>query len=173
MQVPVPYARFVTASAFQCRPVLSFNKNILPRKYKKSRGIFRVGMRFHPVVISMPYKDHNMRKKVWRDSYWNYPLKRVYKLLKRKDKDSTVTIKELFSLAHRQRLICPLSGRRLTNENISADHIVHRSSGGKTEIGNIRLVSKEINYARHLLTDAEFVKLCQDVVNTYMSHNGQ
>ena len=78
---------------------------------------------------------------------------------------SKVTALSLWGLAKRQKCICPLSGRRITNENISVDHIVPLSKGGTHDISNLRLTVKESNIARQSMTDAEFVSLCRDVVN--------
>lgn len=63
-------------------------------------------------------------------------------------------------------MLCALTGRRLTNENISPDHIIPISKGGTHDIGNIRLVDRDANIARAALSDEDFLKLCKDVVKT-------
>ena len=72
---------------------------------------------------------------------------------------------DLWKLAKRQKMLCALTGRHLTNENVSPDHIIPISKGGTHEIGNLRLVDRDANIARASLTDEEFLSLCHDVVN--------
>lgn len=105
----------------------------------------------------------NKVKERCKTYYWKHPLTRLAKFLKRKDKQSKITSVDLWRLAHKQKMICPLSGRRLTNESISVDHIIHRSNGGKADLTNLRLVAKEINLARHILNDEQFIQMCKDV----------
>jgi len=79
---------------------------------------------------------------------------------------------DLALLAKRQKMLCALTGRRLTNENISPDHIIPISKGGTHDIGNIRLVDRDANIARASLSDEDFLKLCKDVVKTLDKGNG-
>ena len=72
---------------------------------------------------------------------------------------------DLFCIAKRQKLLCALTGEKLTNETISVDHIVPKSKGGTNKPENIRLVHKDVNLARRALTDTEFLTLCKKVVN--------
>jgi len=97
--------------------------------------------------------------------YFRHPCTRVAKLIRRKDKTSTVKPIDIWRLAKKQKCRCALTNRILTNENVSADHIICLAHGGKSEINNIRLVTKEVNVARHLLNDKDFLQLCNDVVN--------
>jgi 5-methylcytosine-specific restriction endonuclease McrA len=85
------------------------------------------------------------------------------KSLKKRNPDSNISPLDLWKMAKHQKLICPISGRRLTNDSISPDHVIPRSQGGKTELHNIQLVRKEVNLAKHTLSTEEFVKLCKDV----------
>lgn len=79
-------------------------------------------------------------------------------------RDEWLTAIDLFHIAHKQKLICALTGEKLTNENISVDHIVPKSKGGSNKPENIRLVHKDANLARRALSDAEFLNLCRKVV---------
>lgn len=88
---------------------------------------------------------------------------RLIRSLKNCDDTSKLTKFDLWKLAKKQKLICPLTGRRLTNDNISIDHIIHLSNNGSSLIDNIRLVDYDANMARRALSDSEFIKLCQDV----------
>lgn len=89
---------------------------------------------------------------------------RLMKLLKCKGECSTIRPIDLWKIAKRQRCKCALTGRRLTNENISSDHIICKTHGGLTSPENIRLVVKEANIARNTLSDDKFIALCKDVV---------
>ena len=113
----------------------------------------------------MAYKDKIKEKANWVRYYWAHPCIRITKLIRRKDKTSKVCAKDIWRLAKKQKMICPLTGRRLSNENISVDHIEHLTNGGSSHIENIRLTVKEANIARHTQSDEVFIKLCQDVVN--------
>jgi 5-methylcytosine-specific restriction endonuclease McrA len=88
---------------------------------------------------------------------------RLTRNLKTCDATSQLTKFDLWKLAKKQKLICPLTGRRLTNDSISIDHIIHLSNGGTSLIDNIRLVDYDANMARRALSDSQFIKLCQDV----------
>jgi 5-methylcytosine-specific restriction endonuclease McrA len=79
-----------------------------------------------------------------------------------------ITPLQLFGIAKKQKLICVLTGRKLTTENISLDHIIPLSISGDNTIDNVRLVVKDVNFAKQQLLDDDFVKLCQDVVNHHI-----
>jgi len=79
-------------------------------------------------------------------------------------KDQWLTAIDLFHIAHKQKLICALTGVKLTTETISVDHIVAKSKGGSNRPENIRLVHKDVNLAKRALSDSEFLDLCRKVV---------
>lgn len=68
----------------------------------------------------------------------------------------------------KQEYKCAISGRILTPDNCSLDHIVPLSRGGMHLKSNAQLVCLEVNKAKGSMTEDEFVSLCKDVV-TY--HN--
>lgn len=72
---------------------------------------------------------------------------------------------EFWRLCLRQRCRCPLTGQRLTRDNISVDHIVPKSKGGSTGIENLRLVTKDVNMAKQSMTDEQLLALCRSVVS--------
>lgn len=76
-----------------------------------------------------------------------------------------ITSSDLFKIAHKQRLICSLTGERLTRQNVSVDHILPSSKGGLNVPQNIRLTTRNINWCRGTMTDDELLALCQSVVN--------
>lgn len=76
-----------------------------------------------------------------------------------------LTAWDLWKIAKKQRMICALTGVKLTGENMSVDHIVARSKGGSNKPENIRLVHKDANLAKRALTDKQFVDLCRNVIS--------
>ena len=72
---------------------------------------------------------------------------------------------DLWRIAHRQKLICPLTGEKLTRDNISIDHIVPHSEGGRNIPSNVRLTTRDINWFKRAMNDMELYRLCRRVVN--------
>jgi 5-methylcytosine-specific restriction endonuclease McrA len=92
-------------------------------------------------------------------------FKRMSSNIKRFDKVKIPAI-ELWKIAKKQKCKCALTGRRLTNENISIDHITPQALGGKTSLENIRFVIREANNAKWILTDKDLLELAKDIVKT-------
>lgn len=89
----------------------------------------------------------------------------------RKDKlDYKLTSFDLWKIAKYQKLICPVSGYKLTKHNTSVDHIIPISKGGTNHPSNIRLVDRTINLMILAQSDAEFFKICLHVVNFNQLH---
>jgi 5-methylcytosine-specific restriction endonuclease McrA len=72
---------------------------------------------------------------------------------------------DLMQILERQRFRCALSGRELTPDSASIDHITPLAKGGPHELGNIWVVENTINKAKNTMTPEEFVAMCRDVVN--------
>ena len=70
----------------------------------------------------------------------------------------------LWSIAKKQKNKCPLTGRKLTNENVSLDHIKPKFFGGNNETENLRLVEKHANIMKGTLTDDELFEWCFAIV---------
>ena len=70
---------------------------------------------------------------------------------------------QLWRIAKRQRLICPLTGRRLTGEIMSIDHKVSLSRGGSNDLSNLQFVHVDANYAKRILSQEDFIQMCRDV----------
>jgi CRISPR/Cas system Type II protein with McrA/HNH and RuvC-like nuclease domain len=70
-----------------------------------------------------------------------------------------ITALQLFSLAKKQKLICPISGIKLDSNNISADHITPFDKGGKNTIDNIQLVIWEVNQMKNSHSLSDFLNL--------------
>lgn len=81
-----------------------------------------------------------------------------------------VTARELWIIARRQRLICPLSGLFLTRKTISLDHIVPISQGGSHSAENIQLVHVIINKMKLNHSDQEFIDMCKRITAFTSNH---
>ena len=81
----------------------------------------------------------------------------------------TVTAKMILQLIESQEYLCALSGRRLTPETASIDHIVPMSRGGDHDISNLWVVDHHVNSAKGTMTVEEFVSLCRDVTAHFVS----
>lgn len=67
-------------------------------------------------------------------------------------------------LLERQEFKCALTGRKLTPEDCSLDHIVPVSQGGNHTLDNVQLVCVEANMAKGTLSMQRFISLCRDVL---------
>jgi len=79
--------------------------------------------------------------------------------------ESSVTAKRLLELLNQQNFTCPVSGRTLTPETASLDHIVPLSRGGEHSISNVWIVDQQINHAKGTLLLEEFIALCRCIVS--------
>lgn len=75
---------------------------------------------------------------------------------------------DLWKIAKHQKMTCPYSGLRLTNENISLEHIIPISKGGKNEIENIRLVHVWANLMKLNYSLEEF-KIMVSLINSMLN----
>lgn len=106
-----------------------------------------------------------VRRKHWRSSRY---FVRQSGVLKEKLKDCYYpSAWELWKLAKKQKLICSLTGRKLTIKNISVDHILPLSKGGTNALNNLRFVDRHANLARLTFSDNELFELAKDIVNTF------
>ena len=46
---------------------------------------------------------------------------------------------------------------------MSVDHKVSLSKGGSNDLSNLRVVHVDANYAKRILSEEEFLKMCMDV----------
>lgn len=63
---------------------------------------------------------------------------------------------------------CYLTGTKINLNNTNSyhlDHIIPRSQGGKNTFENMGILLYNINISKGSMTDKEFIKLCQAVVN--------
>ena len=78
---------------------------------------------------------------------------------------SNVTAKKVMELVESQRFRCSLSGRELTPETASLDHVLPLGRGGVHDISNVSVVDHQVNSAKGAMTVDEFIQVCRDVSN--------
>ncbi len=81
------------------------------------------------------------------------------------DQPTPVTAKKIMDLIERQKFRCALSGRELTPETASLDHVTPLSRGGSHELSNLCVVDYQINTAKGTMTVEEFLAMCRDVAS--------
>lgn len=74
-----------------------------------------------------------------------------------------VTAKQILELVRQQGYRCAISGRELTPETASIDHIVPLANGGAHDLSNVWIVHHQVNTAKGTLSMEQFVELCRDV----------
>jgi hypothetical protein len=81
-----------------------------------------------------------------------------------------ITTSNVLRLVEFQQYRCALTGRTLTPETASLDHIVPVRCGGEHAIENAQVLHKEVNRAKTTMTSEEFIRLCREVVAHVDSH---
>ena len=84
--------------------------------------------------------------------------------------EKNIKPKEISALIEQQEYRCALSGRTLTPETASIDHIVPLSRGGEHAIHNLWAVHHQINAAKGTLTADDFLAMCRDVIRQQEQH---
>ncbi|MBI3866802.1 MAG: HNH endonuclease [Planctomycetia bacterium] len=68
---------------------------------------------------------------------------------------------------------CALTGRKLTPDRASLDHIIPVRNGGRHVIENAQLLHRDVNKAKTTMTNEQFIQLCRDVVKHNSSQSGE
>lgn len=101
---------------------------------------------------------------------FKHPLKYLCTKTKTERKlNDDVTPFDLWKIVKRQRLRCSISGCKLTPENISLDHIQPLVNGGSKSLSNIQFTTKEVNLAKHVLSNENFIKLCEIIYKNQLT----
>lgn len=79
-------------------------------------------------------------------------------------KPKTVTSKQIRELVEQQEYCCALTGRKLTPETASLDHIVPLGRGGTHDISNLWVLEHRVNTAKGTMMLSEFMDMCRDIV---------
>lgn len=77
--------------------------------------------------------------------------------------DGSVNPQAILQLLEHQSYRCALTGRALTPETASLDHIVPVCRGGDHRIENTQVLERSVNRAKGTLTNDEFIALCGEV----------
>lgn len=75
-----------------------------------------------------------------------------------------VSVGNVLRLLERQNYRCALTGRPLTPELASLDHIVPVRCGGMHQIENAQVLHRNVNRAKTTMNNEEFIALCREVV---------
>jgi 5-methylcytosine-specific restriction endonuclease McrA len=82
-----------------------------------------------------------------------------------------VTVANVLRLLERQNYRCALTGRLLTPDLASLDHIVPVRCGGEHRIENAQVLHRNVNRAKTTMTNEEFIALCREVVEYAAQQN--
>jgi len=82
----------------------------------------------------------------------------------RESGEGSVSTGNILSLIERQEFRCALTGRNLEPATAAFDHVVSLSHGGEHVIGNAQILHRDVNRAKGVLTNEQFIQLCRDVV---------
>ena len=74
-----------------------------------------------------------------------------------------IKVSALLTMLDKQQRRCAISGRVLTPETCSLDHIVPFDNGGEHVITNVHLVDAMVNRCKGTLELSEFIALCKQV----------
>lgn len=80
-----------------------------------------------------------------------------------------VTGTMIMRLVQEQEYRCALSGIKLTPKTASIDHKIPLSKGGLHRMDNAQIVHAEVNRAKGVLTNDEFIALCRRIVEWHDS----
>lgn len=69
-----------------------------------------------------------------------------------------------YALLEQQEYRCALTGRELTPENTSAEHIIPLRKGGRHELANIFLVDDAVAKLKRYYSDEEVIQLAHELV---------
>ena len=75
-----------------------------------------------------------------------------------------VTTGNVLRLLECQQYRCALTGRLLTPDTASLDHIVPVRCGGEHCAENPQVLHRDVNRAKTTMTNDEFIQLCREVV---------
>jgi 5-methylcytosine-specific restriction endonuclease McrA len=79
-----------------------------------------------------------------------------------------INVKNVLQLLEHQSYQCALTGRILTPEIASLDHIVPVRDGGEHVIENTQILHRDINRAKSILSNADFIQMCREVATFAM-----
>jgi|GEM_PF-2568511 len=81
-----------------------------------------------------------------------------------KTKKTKANASALMGLLKNQGFRCALSGVSLTPCTAVIDHIIPVSVGGTNELHNLQWLHRDVNRAKSVLIQDQFIKICRQVV---------
>ena len=76
----------------------------------------------------------------------------------------TINVANVLRLLEFQHYRCALTGRLLTPDIASLDHIIPVRAGGDHVIENAQILHKDVNKAKTVMTNEQFISLCREVM---------
>jgi len=93
-------------------------------------------------------------------------------MTKKKIDEYTFRSKDFYELLDKQKYKCPVSGRELTPENTTAEHIQPLRLGGNHCKNNIYLIDKDVAKLKRYMDEKTVIKLAADIIQTRGSELG-
>ncbi len=79
-------------------------------------------------------------------------------------KDFVFRAQHFYALLDKQKYSCPLTGRELTPENTTAEHIIPLKRGGVHTLANIFLIDDKVAKLKRFMTSEEVVRLAAEII---------
>ena len=175
-QDPQKYQDFLDARAKYRRQRLKRIKSdpVLYKKHRKKQKLLYAKLKEERRKIR---EQRRANSPYWKIEGWLRYKCRIFKRYanvanNRCKTGRKITALDLFGIAKKQRLICPLTGKKLTRDSISLDHIKPITNGGTNSLDNLRFITRQANVAKHEMSDADFLSFCKDIVNHHVLERG-
>lgn len=126
-------------------------------------------LKMHPFLRKIEWFSYQRQNKKQHKYLQISTEKRIYHKIwdfSRKDKNIMLNLNEVLNKIGIEP-VCYLTGRKIDINKPNSyhfDHILPSSRGGKNDLDNLGIASKEANQAKSDLTVPEFVELCKDVL---------
>jgi hypothetical protein len=146
--------RAITGKETQCKECVNARNDLYAKNHPNK-------MREYKRKCRQKYKERdNERRRISKQEHKFKSLaSRANERAKKISTGEVITAKQLWSLAKKQKLICAISGLKLTNNNISLDHRISFKNNGKNIIENLQLVTWDINRMKNSHTSEDFLNL--------------
>jgi 5-methylcytosine-specific restriction endonuclease McrA len=100
----------------------------------------------------------------WLQARRREQVRRREKVACSAESKGALNVRNVLRLVEDQQFCCALTGRPLTPDLAALDHKVPVSRGGEHHIENAQVLHKDVNRAKGVMTNEEFIALCREVV---------